>query len=342
MILAIEAFGLPADVVSADESLAAAWYLVPVGICGTGAYLVLSVWATREQQFGVLARTRISQALGQAGAELGFGAVGAGQLGLVAGALAGQVTGNGTLVRAFGARGGLRLQSGKLARWRVAAKASRHFALYSTPSSLMTNLGMQLPAIILLVHFGVAEAGYFALMQRVVGAPVLMLATIVAQVYTGAASRHIRESPEQLESLFVRLGTTLAASAAVPALLAAALGPSAFVLIFGSDWEPAGDFVRVLALMFFVQTVSLPLAQTLNLLQRVRAATGVRRGAPLAGGRSDAPRRDPGLVAARHGGRVRMWDDDRVRPQHRGELARHPPCRGGTRQTTARTPVLSG
>ena len=69
----VQSLGVPA--------LAPYLWLIPIGFAGTGFYSVLNYWAIRQQAIAHIARTRLSQGIGQVSTQLGLGLIGTGALG---------------------------------------------------------------------------------------------------------------------------------------------------------------------------------------------------------------------------------------------------------------------
>ena len=153
---------------------------------------------------------------------------------------------------------------------RAAAARYRHFPLYSTPSGLLNSLGTSLPAILLAALFDDTVAGLFALSQRVIAAPMLLVGRSVSQVYMGEAAELIKQRDfPALWRVYVRTARMSALVGAVPVALLAIGGPLLFGTIFGEQWAEAGAYVQVMSLMLVAQFVAAPVAQTLNLFERV-------------------------------------------------------------------------
>ncbi|HEX6435244.1 MAG TPA: oligosaccharide flippase family protein, partial [Gemmatimonadales bacterium] len=90
-------------------------WLIPVGFLGAGVYQAVSFWAIRRREFNRVARTKLSQGLGQVLAQVGLGFAGLGTGGLLIGDVVGRVTGGGgLLLLALRERGRARLSVARL------------------------------------------------------------------------------------------------------------------------------------------------------------------------------------------------------------------------------------
>jgi O-antigen/teichoic acid export membrane protein len=254
-----------ADVAALEPYL----WLIPVGVFGAGLYQALTYWSIRDRAFGRIARTRVAQAVAMGATQTLAGVASAGVVGLLIGALLGQVAGVGRL----GAAAGRELrETGSaltLEKLRGTARRYRRFPLLSLPSGLTNSLGLYGPAILVAAFYGPVTAGWFALTQRALNAPTALLSNSVGQAYTGEAASLARTGSGSMLALFDSTLRRLALIALVPTLLAVAVSPALFEFVFGSEWRPSGEFAQVLAAMFFVQFVVVPLSQSLNILERL-------------------------------------------------------------------------
>lgn len=267
VVMAVAGSGL-AQLANA-EALDPYLWLVPIGVAGASAYQVLTYWAIREREFGLIARTKVTQALAMTVVQVGSGIAGAGVVGLVAGGVVGQTAGSGRLTADALRRDGAAFRGLTRRALRKAASRYRRFPILSTPSALLNHLGIYFPVILLSAFYGTRYAGLFALTQRAINVPLVLIGTSVAQTYMGEAAAMSRERPREMLGLFDSTAKRLAVVALLPVVLGVLLAPEVFTLVFGRRWREAGEFVQVLAPMLLLQFVSLPLSQTLNILERL-------------------------------------------------------------------------
>jgi O-antigen/teichoic acid export membrane protein len=137
----------------------------------------------------------------------------------------------------------------------------RHRALwhFTLPSNLLNAAVGQLPLLLIGARHGAMAAGLFALTQRVLAAPISLLAASVLEVFK-------RESVRQYQELgncrraYVHALRVLLALGIAPALLLWVAAPGLFALAFGADWRGAGQLAQVLAPLFFLNFVASPLS----------------------------------------------------------------------------------
>lgn len=240
-------------------------WLLPIGLCAVGVYQIFNFWAIRRCLFNHISRTKLNQSLAMVGTQLCLGILTKSPLGLVLGNILGGTVGATTLSSSY-RKTGLK-PSFSLIRC-VAVRYIR-FPLMSSFASLLNSGALQLPPLLLAGFYGSTVAGWFALVQRVMGAPMALIGQAIAQVYFGEASRLARKSDfRSLKAQYLKLTYRLISISILPAVLMGFGGRQIFRWLFGSQWEEAGFYAQVLAIMFALQLVSAPLSQTMNMLDK--------------------------------------------------------------------------
>ena len=244
------------------EDLAPYMGLAPIGILGAGAYQALSSWALRNEEYGKIGRTRLSQNGGMAVTQIGLGTLLSGNpVALLIGDLVSRYGGVTMLLR----HAWPWLKARRLSFSVVRANAKRYakFPLYSAPASLLTAIEMQIPTILLSHYFGVAVVGYYALTYRILRAPTALIGQAAAQALFANAARlssdraRLRQLTERATIILMAVGLPLFA-------LVIQEGPELFSSAFGPGWIKSGLYARLLAPALFVSFVANPLSNLLN------------------------------------------------------------------------------
>ena len=243
-------------------------WLIPLGMFGAGTYQILNYWAVRKRDFPRIARTRLSRGVARAALQVGVGFAHFGPLGLLLGQLAGETAGSTSLGLAAWRKDRASFQAVSLQGIRLAGARYKRFPLFSSWSALLDALGINAPQILFTAFYGAEVGGWFALGQRAIAAPLNIVVDSVAQVYFGEAARLPKNEPVAMRRLFLKLTARLALVGGLPIAVICMLAPSFFDIIFGPNWEGAGQYVRILGVMFAVRFATIPLWPTLNLLER--------------------------------------------------------------------------
>lgn len=241
--------------------------LLLVCLLGAGFYMALNYWAARRKQFAAIARTKVSQGLSQAGAQVVFGLLGWQPLGLLLGYTLGQVVGGWSLARLIWQQDADVFRQVNGAGMRAAALRYRRFPLLATGSSLLNVLGIQLPVILFTLIYGTQIGGWFSLGQRLIALPMTLVGAAISQVYFSTASELARHDPVALNRFFDRVTRQLVLTGLPPVLLIALTGPDLFALLLGAEWRSAGIYVQIMAPMFWAQFVMSSLSQNIYVLE---------------------------------------------------------------------------
>ncbi len=230
---------------------------------GLGTWLTANMqttlaYATSHNAFGKAARAKIWGAGTIAVAQLLLLAYGIGEQGLLAGQLIGLAIGlvaARRLLRPPPAR--IELTLGAQAR----AYLVRHrkFWRYALPSNLLNNMVGLLPLFLIGVRHGALAAGLYALAQRVLAAPISLLAASVLEVFK-RQSVHEFETLGNCEQAYRYTFKVLMLLGLAPSLVLLLFSPPLFAWVFGPAWREAGELAQILAPLYFLNFVASPLS----------------------------------------------------------------------------------
>jgi lipopolysaccharide exporter len=277
-------------------------WLVPVGFFGAGMYQALSYWAIRRGAFSRIARTKLSQGVGQVVSQVALGLARVGAPGLLIGDVVGRVAGGaGLALLALHDRPSALVTRAGLA---AAARRYRRFPLLTTWSGLFNIGSLQLPSIVFAASFGAAAAGLYSLSYKMLVLPTMLVGQAVGQVFLSHAAAAAGE-PERLRRLTERTALVLFACG-LPVFATVGLsGPRLFAIVMGSQWEQAGRYAQVLAPWFVVWLVSSPLSGLLSVREWQGSALAfsafefaLRLGSLLAGAHRGSPLLAVALLSA--------------------------------------------
>jgi len=206
--------------------------------------------------------------MARAALQVGVGFAHSGPLGLLLGQFAGETAGSASLSLAAWRKDRAPFKAVSLRGIRQAGTRYKRFPLFSSWGSLLDALGGNVPQLLFAAFYGAVAAGWFALGQRVIAAPLNIVVDSVAQVYFGEAARLPRSDPKAMRRLFFKLTARLALVGGLPVVMICTLAPWFFPFFFGQGWETAGRYVQILGLMFGLRLAVVPISQTLNILEQ--------------------------------------------------------------------------
>lgn len=245
-------------------------WLLPLGIWLSSSYAALQFWATRKKRFSVIAKTRMTQAIGGAGMQVGFGWAGIAPLGLVLGQMINSGAGIFGLVRDAlkNDRPALRAINWTIMR-RIFSEYDR-FPKYSTFESLANSVSIQLPIIIIAALAVRTEAGFLMLASRVMFAPMALIGGAVSQVYLSRAPDELRAGT--LGKFTTNILGGLTKTGVGPLVFAGIIAPIVFPMIFGISWQRSGEMVAWMTPWFIMQFLASPISMILHITQNQCAA----------------------------------------------------------------------
>lgn len=234
-----------------------------LAIIGVGTWLTAYTqttlaYATSHKAFGKAAHAKIWGAATIALTQLLLLWLGAGETGLLLGQLIGLATGLAAatwLLRPPRPHVAMRLDAA------ARAYLVRHqkFWRFSLPSNMLNAIVSQLPLFLIGMRHGAVAAGLYALTQRVLAAPISLLAASVLEVFK-RESVHQFQTVGNCQQAYLYTFRALTLLGIGPALVLLLFSPSLFALAFGETWRPAGELAQILAPLCFLNFIASPLS----------------------------------------------------------------------------------
>ena len=235
----------------------------------TGCMQTTLAFATSHNAFGKAAHAKLATAAVIVASQIAFLYAGLGGIGLVLGHLLGTAAGFATarlLLRPPGAPIGWLLD----AQQRAHLLRHQKFWRYSLPSNLLNGAVSQLPLFLIGMRHGALAAGLFALTQRVLSAPISLVAASVLEVFKRESVREF-EAHGNCSRAYRHTFRALALLGAGPALVLLLFAPHLFALVFGTNWRAAGELARLMAPLFLLNFVASPLSYVFFVAGRQKA-----------------------------------------------------------------------
>jgi O-antigen/teichoic acid export membrane protein len=236
--------------------------LIPLGILGIGSYRALNLWALRKKDFTVVAQTKLLQSVTNVVAQIIGGIAGLGAIGLIVGHVLGFTAGVMRLARDVAFR--CHSVRSPTHRKRAAGLLAGHgrFPKLDVPASLVDFLGVQLPNLALVAMFSPAVAGIYFLAERVMTAPMGIVAQALGQTILAGARETIAQGRFLRQTFLIVLA--LGAMISIPAIIVMTAGEYLFSTIFDDTWRQAGVYAAWLVPGFAVQFIYSSISTTLT------------------------------------------------------------------------------
>ena len=228
---------------------------------------VLFVWLNRRRRYRAISLCRIVHAVVMVVMQVTLAATVGGLIGLLLGTVLGIAVC--LLLQATSVHRDSLPASPTRALLSRMARAHANLPMHSIPTDLIGTLLAQFPVFFLGAKFSDATVGLYSLAQRTLLAPMQLISNSVGEVFrTQAASRFAAEGECQI--IFrdtVRLLTVVAMAAILVVVLA---GPDLFALVFGESWRAAGDYARIVIVLFALKFIVSPVSFMFLIARKTR------------------------------------------------------------------------
>ncbi len=239
-------------------------YLIPVGIFLVGLFEPLYHLGLRRKLFKVLATGLVCKFTLIVLLKIAFAFFEIGSLCLILGHIVGYGIGIFLLIALlFYHKAFLKFRKSTRSKELFnLAKIYKKFPMYSMPSDFLNEIARQLPHFLLNSFFGSVIVGQYSLTQRVLQSPITTIAGGIRDAFKEKASRDYREKGS-CRKVFVDTLKKSSLFSIVPFVLLFIFAPVLVPIIFGPEWAPAGDYIRILTLLFFLRFIVSPLSTVL-------------------------------------------------------------------------------
>lgn len=202
-------------------------------------------------------------------AQLMLGWAGFGAAGLIWAQACGYLVGGGSGVRRLLVRSTVVVRRRGL-QVRTTFTRYRKFPLVLAPAALFNLAAQHLPVFALGYVYGLYEAGLYALVMRVCGAPLGLLGQAVAQVYASEFRMYRLSKDGRLASTYSRMLLRLLAIGIVVVGLLVAVMNLWGTDLFGAKWANIGAVTSLLSFILLMDFATTPLSMTLAYLGKER------------------------------------------------------------------------
>jgi O-antigen/teichoic acid export membrane protein len=242
-----------------NENIAFWLYLIPVSTFLNGLYQSLNYWSIRNKRFRNITAANVSQSLSNSAVKLGAGALVAGPFGLIAGAIIGQLTGFLAFLLNFMRKDRAKLDWIRQSRMKSLAGEYYRFPKYNMLLGINNSFSGSLPVFVITAWFSTAVAGLYSFGLTMIFRPMNLVTTALSQVFSQRVISKVNGSQPILDDVR-RLFIRMLQFSVLPFGLVAVFAPSIFKVVFGPEWQDAGEYTRILIPWLFAVFLSAPFA----------------------------------------------------------------------------------
>ena len=115
-----------------------------------------------------------------------------------------------------------------------------------------------MPILLIGGLYGVKAAGFYAIAQRVCGAPLALVGQAIGQIFAAEAPNLMQRSPESMLHTFSRLIRYMFLGGGLFIILLVVAAPMVVGFVFGNEWVDAGVLMQILSVVFVLEFVVTP------------------------------------------------------------------------------------
>jgi lipopolysaccharide exporter len=252
--------------------------LVAASVVLNGFFQALLQFWIRQKQFRRIAISHLFRSAGMTGAQVSMPEIKlSGALGLIIGQIVGIVLSTiflGRTLQSSLASWKLRHRRDGLRTLRTLAIRYRKHPIYLPWGALVDTLGNKLPVLMLSAFYGPVFLGMYALADRLLRTPSLLVGQSSAQVlFQKMTERHVKAGMPRLLTIWA-LGMTILC--VLPFTLLYFYGRPFFSLVLGQQWAPAGNIAAVLIPTYWGNLVVSPISGLFIIGNRQAFAVGIQ------------------------------------------------------------------
>ncbi|MDP0589323.1 MAG: oligosaccharide flippase family protein [Candidatus Endonucleobacter bathymodioli] len=262
-------FNAPITKILNNEEISKWLYFAPLSIFLIGLYQSLNYWFNRKKYYKTLAKNKILQTSSTASMNLTMGFSGLGSSGLLLSSIFGQIIAIFFLAKNIQRED--HIFSKKINRTKTCYLAKKYINCpkFLIAAGFINTLSVQSPVLLLSTFYQSTVIGFYMLIQRIIGLPMSMIASSVADVFRQKASYEYAHNGECRQTYLVTF-KKLFLLALIPFILFYMIAPDLFSFVLGKEWESSGEYAQLLTPMFFLQFITTPLANMFIVAEKQR------------------------------------------------------------------------
>ncbi|MFO7736604.1 MAG: oligosaccharide flippase family protein [bacterium] len=232
----------------------------------TGVTSLFAYWFNRKAQYGTITVKRITESVASFSSQLIFGLVGFLSWGLIFG----RIVGVSVSFLYFSFKYFKTVKTGitfNIKKMLDNAVRYRRFPLYLVPGHLLNTISMQIPVFLFASFFSSSVVGFYTFTYRIAYTPMSVIGKSIETVFRQRAAEQYNQKGH-FHDLFKSVFLRLFSFSVVPFVIFAFSAPFLFSVFFGDEWREAGEYAKILSVMFFFQFITTPLTATFVILER--------------------------------------------------------------------------
>jgi O-antigen/teichoic acid export membrane protein len=239
---------------------------LPIIIFLIGLSAPLNFWLSRRVRYGTIAASRVGNAISTKIISIIAGIIGPSPIGLIFGLIGGNIISNFIMVKSLKNESAI-FRKVTLKKMKKLAIIYKKFPLFTSWSSMINSISIQIPVFMLAYYFLPVTVGYYSMANNVLQIPMSLIGEATRQVFyqraaeeknrIGTAKYIVKEVYKRLISIGV-----------FPMIILFLISKELFQFLLGPNWATSGIYASILIPWIFLVFISSPLSSLFSLHEK--------------------------------------------------------------------------
>ncbi|MCB8963617.1 MAG: oligosaccharide flippase family protein [Bacteroidales bacterium] len=242
------------------------WMLVPLFVFFQGLMNVLNFRLNRQMNYRCMAKGKMLRDSAMTFSQLVFGFLHV-RWGLLPGVMVGQTAANCFFVSRLKSVFFAAIRELSFKRLRNTFIKYYRYPLYLMPAHIINELSIHVPIYCLNIFFSNSAVGLYALPQKFLNVPVVLIGNSIGQVFFKDAVRQLH-TPDELKRTTLSLFSMLFYVGVIPFSTVMVFGDSIITWFFGAEWYLSGVYAQYLSPWLMFVLIGSPISRLFTVLDQ--------------------------------------------------------------------------
>ncbi len=253
-----------------NEEIGVWLYFVPITVFFLGLFNMLSYYNNRKKFYKDIAKATVVKSVTLTIVQLGVGLLKAGATGLISGQIMSHFSSNLKLLKNVIKDKSLLMKINKTKILSLAIRYKR-FPQFSMWGILLNTSSTHLSNMLISLLYGVSTLGMYSLVQKVLGAPISLIANSVGQVFFQQATKEKNDTGKAIISFNKTIKRLFLLG--IPIFISLFfVVEHLFAFVFGDEWKVAGVFAKTLIPLYFIRFIVVAVSNVTNIFELQKLA----------------------------------------------------------------------
>ena len=154
-------------------------------------------------------------------------------------------------------------------RINLAFKKYFYLVKYGLPMQVVDTFSNAVLPILITLWFDLEIAGIYFIAYKMTNLPLQLIGVSIGKVFYQRASYLYNNSKEKLFKFVIYIIGLTAGIVTIPLVLLFFFSTDIILLVLGSEWVEAGNYISILVIMFFFRTISSAISPLADILKKL-------------------------------------------------------------------------